>query len=63
MNIMRWKVRKLATVLFGLILLFVFLRPRQFTFNADIKIPQTQPSEVWEYVADFSNMIKLNPTM
>lgn len=60
---MRWKLRKLVAVTVAILLLYFWIRPRQFTFNADIKVPNVQPNEVWEYVADFSNMIKLNPTM
>lgn len=63
MNVMRWKLKKLGAVLLLVIFILFWVWPRQYDFSADIKIPNAQPSDVWEYVADFSNMINLNPTM
>lgn len=60
---MKWKVKRLVSVILVGILLYFWLRPREFTYKEEIRIVNTQPSEVWEYVADFSNMINLNPTM
>lgn len=63
MNVLRWKVRKLAVVLLAVILVYFLLKCRQYTINGAIKIKNSPPNEVWEYVADFSNMMELNPTM
>lgn len=64
LNPMKWKTR---TVLYitGLILtfyvLFIYKKQHQVMFEATIH--DTDPMHVWEFMADFSNMRKLNPTI
>lgn len=58
-----WMKRKL---IFGSILgifLWLLFRNKNYTIKFEAIIEKTKPIEVWEYVADFSNMKKLNPTM
>ncbi|GLV44782.1 uncharacterized protein CBL_14647 [Carabus blaptoides fortunei] len=63
MQVLKWKVKRLVSVIVLGILLYFWLRPREFTYKEEIRMANTQPSEVWEYVADFSNMMNLNPTI
>lgn len=63
-NPMKWKTR---TVLYALVaicmfyVLFMYKKKHQVMFEATIH--NTDPKHVWEFVADFSNMKKLNPTI
>lgn len=63
MQVLRWKVKKLVAIIIVVLLLYLWMRPRKFTYKAEVRLPNTKPSDVWEYVADFSHMINLNPTM
>uniref|UniRef100_A0A1B6CZB6 Uncharacterized protein n=2 Tax=Clastoptera arizonana TaxID=38151 RepID=A0A1B6CZB6_9HEMI len=58
-----WFRRRLV---YGCILgIFVWLlfRHKNYTIKFEAVIDKSKPIEVWEYVADFSNMKKLNPTI
>lgn len=63
-NPLKWKTR---TVLYAVLavfvgyILFIYKKQHQVMFEAIIR--DSDPKEVWEYVADFSNMKKLNPTI
>ncbi|XP_076173687.1 uncharacterized protein LOC143149841 isoform X5 [Ptiloglossa arizonensis] len=63
-NPMKWKTR---TVLYSIIVLFLFYelfiykKKHQVMFEGIIH--DSNPMHVWEFVADFSNMKKLNPTI
>ncbi|OXU30090.1 hypothetical protein TSAR_004179 [Trichomalopsis sarcophagae] len=64
LNPMKWKARTLAYSglgLFGFYFLFVYKWTHHFLYEATVK--NSKPEHVWEFVADFSNMIKLNPTL
>lgn len=61
---MKWKTRTLGYSGLGLFvfyLFFVYKWSHQFTYEATVK--NANPKHVWEFVADFSNMMKLNPTL
>lgn len=63
-NPMKWKTRNvLYTILtlFIFYVLFVYKKKHHVLFEGIIK--NSNPIHVWEFVADFSNMKKLNPTM
>ncbi|EZA62908.1 hypothetical protein DMN91_003188 [Ooceraea biroi] len=63
-NPMKWKAR---TVMYGILgvlsfyALFIHKVTYQVIFEATIN--NSNPKHVWEFVADFSNMKKLNPTI
>lgn len=63
-NPMKWKTRNvLYSILafFIFYVLFVYKQKHQVMFEDTIH--DSNPMHVWEFVADFSNMKKLNPTM
>lgn len=64
LNPVKWKTKTLAYVILGTISLykfFIYKRTHHLTFEAVIK--NSKPQQVWEFVADFSNMKKLNPSL
>ncbi|XP_046409684.1 uncharacterized protein LOC124296786 [Neodiprion virginianus] len=64
LNPMKWKIRTFASIVATLFVIYVFLifkKTHYASFDAIIK--DTKPDVVWEFVADFSNMKKLNPTI
>ncbi|XP_015431750.1 PREDICTED: uncharacterized protein LOC107188039 [Dufourea novaeangliae] len=63
-NPMKWKTRSVlysTLALFAFYMLFVYKKKNQVIFEDTIN--DSNPIHVWEYVADFSNMKKLNPTL
>lgn len=63
-NPLTWKFRSLAYValgIFSIYVVFFYKKNHQVVFEFEIK--NSMPEIVWEFVADFSNMMKLNPTM
>ncbi|XP_054258235.1 uncharacterized protein LOC128983099 [Macrosteles quadrilineatus] len=44
-------------------ILWLMLRKQQYRAKFDALVRNSKPIEVWEYVADFSNMKRLNPTI
>lgn len=63
-NPMKWKTRNILHGILGLLLLytlFFYKKKHQVMFEGTIN--KSDPKVVWEFVADFSNMKKLNPTM
>lgn len=63
-NPMKWKTRTIMHGILGVLVLytlFVYKKKHQVMFEGIIK--KSDPRLVWEFVADFSNMKKLNPTM
>ncbi|XP_078033274.1 uncharacterized protein LOC144468029 [Augochlora pura] len=64
LNPMRWKTKNVlysALMLFIFYILFIYKKKSQVIFEGTIQ--NSNPIHVWEYVADFSNMKKLNPTI
>lgn len=60
---MHWKnQRLLASVIFTAIIYFI-IRIRDYNHKATVVLEKVKPIDVWEFVADFSNMRYLNPTM
>ena len=43
--------------------LYLLLSPRSYLHYEEYSIEQARPKDVWNFIADFSNMPKLNPTM
>lgn len=58
-----WRKRPLIYILLCTVTLYLFLRVRRSEHEASVILLKVQPMEVWEYVADFSNMKQLNPTL
>lgn len=55
--------RKVLCGIFIAFLLYLLIRLKDYTVKFDSVVKKAKPVEVWEFVADFSNMLKLNPTM
>lgn len=63
-NPLKWKFRTLMYVTLGLFAIYIFViykKNHTVVFEFDVK--NVEPEVIWEFVADFSNMLKLNPTM
>lgn len=64
LNPLRWKTRNVGYGLLISILFYVlFLHKWSFKFVHNDSIPNSNPKHVWDHVADFSNMLKLNTIM
>lgn len=64
LNPMKWKTRTITQSFLGILLFYILLvykMKHQVMFEAIVN--NSDPKHVWEFVADFSNMKKLNPTM
>lgn len=63
MQTVRWNRKSVA--LAGLILVgfYLVISASRQTFEAERTLPNVKPAAVWNFVADFSNMRSLNPTM
>lgn len=55
--------RKVLCGIFVAFIIYLLVRLKVYTIKFDAVIDKSQPIDVWEYVADFSHMLKLNPTM
>ncbi|XP_012283766.1 uncharacterized protein LOC105701530 [Orussus abietinus] len=63
-NPMKWKTRTVAYTALGILLLYVlFIHTRTYEVTVTGTLKNSNPEHVWEYVADFSNMKTLNPTI
>lgn len=58
-----WFKKRVLIVSISAIIFFFILRTHQYNIRFKKIIRYTKPIIVWEYVADFSNMKKLNPTL
>lgn len=58
-----WKTKRNVGFILALIALFIVIRIKYYEHKEVLHLPKVHPNEVWEFVADFSNMKLLNPTM
>lgn len=59
-----WNIKRVSVIIAVLVLLYVFVFSSGYQkHQIDGVIANTRPEMVWEYVADFSKMRLLNPTM
>lgn len=63
MHPIRWNKRRLVSVALSGIVLYLILSAKYNKFTAEIVIKNQKPEDVWNFVADFSKMKLLNPTM
>lgn len=63
MHPIRWNKRRLVSVALSGIVLYLILSAKYNNFTAEIVIKNQKPEDVWNFVADFSKMKLLNPTM
>ncbi|XP_022195324.2 uncharacterized protein LOC111052834 isoform X1 [Nilaparvata lugens] len=55
--------RKVVCGVFVAFVLYLMLRLKKYNVKFESVVRKAKPIDVWEYVADFSNMPKLNPTI
>ncbi|KAJ1525704.1 hypothetical protein ONE63_008915 [Megalurothrips usitatus] len=55
--------RRAAVCAAAALVLYVLLSPRAYLYREEYTIEQARAKDVWDFVADFSNMPKLNPTI
>lgn len=55
--------KKIFSVVIISLVLYFLLRIKSYPYTASVFLNNVKPIEVWEYVADFSNMKYLNPTI
>lgn len=58
-----WRKRKLFYAIAFAFFLYLVIRIKTYEYKTEIILPEAKPADVWEFMADFSNMKKLNPTM
>lgn len=63
MQTTRWNIKRLSIVCIGILGLYVIFSASNNKYEVDAIIKHTKPEQVWEFVADFSKMKLLNPTM
>lgn len=63
MSRIRWKSARVFCIIIASALLYLLLGIKTYQYKASVFLPNAHPNQVWEYVADFSNMKYLNPTM
>lgn len=63
LNPLTWKFRTLIYILAIVFFYIFFIFKKVHHVVVEVTIENARPVDVWEYVADFSNVKKLNPTM
>ncbi|XP_045464153.1 uncharacterized protein LOC123673611 [Harmonia axyridis] len=63
MSRIRWKSARVFCIIIASALLYLLLRIKTYQYKTSVFLPNAHPNQVWEYVADFSNMKYLNPTI
>ncbi|KAJ8919803.1 hypothetical protein NQ315_006332 [Exocentrus adspersus] len=59
----QWKTYRTITLFVCLFIVYLSVRVRNYEHKAFVFLPTIHPNEAWEFVADFSNMKYLNPTI
>lgn len=62
MSTIHWNARRTFYAVI-LVTIYLLLRVKKYEYVAKVFLQRTDPKVAWEYVADFSNMKYLNPTM
>ncbi|XP_063695806.1 uncharacterized protein LOC134827166 [Culicoides brevitarsis] len=63
MHPIRWNKRRLLSVALSGIVFYLILSAKYNKFQAETVIKNHKPEDVWNFVADFSKMKLLNPTI
>ncbi|RZC40008.1 uncharacterized protein BDFB_003199 [Asbolus verrucosus] len=59
----QWKSRRTLGIVISLVVLYFTIRIKNYEHKAFVFLSEVHPNEAWEFVADFSNMKYLNPTI
>jgi len=61
---MRPKTKKVLGASVGVLLLYwLLIKSKRYTHKVEYMIKSADPKTAWEFWADFSNWVKLNPTV
>lgn len=63
MQTTHWNKRRLGIFSITILASYLLFTASNNRFESDVTIKNVKPEDVWEYVADFSKMRQLNPTM
>lgn len=63
MQTTRWNKRRLGIVSISILAFYIIFSASNNRYETDVTIKNVDPKEVWNFVADFSKMRLLNPTM
>lgn len=63
MQTTRWNKRRMGYAGLGLLAFYLVFSAGNKHFEAEVTLKNVEPKAVWDFVADFSKMRQLNPTM
>uniref|UniRef100_A0A336LSX5 CSON003270 protein n=1 Tax=Culicoides sonorensis TaxID=179676 RepID=A0A336LSX5_CULSO len=63
MHPVRWNKRRLLSISLAAIVFYLILSAKYNKYSAEVVIKNQNPENVWNFVADFSKMKQLNPTI
>lgn len=63
MSPIRWNKRRVIVLTLSAIVFYLIISSRYTKYQAETIIRNHKPEDVWNFVADFSKMKLLNPTM
>uniref|UniRef100_A0A1A9VYK3 Uncharacterized protein n=1 Tax=Glossina austeni TaxID=7395 RepID=A0A1A9VYK3_GLOAU len=63
MRMRRWNIRNIAILIACSLIIYMICARGRHSYEIDGIIKNTKPEDVWNYVADFSKMKLLNPTI
>jgi len=63
MQTTRWNKRRLGISAIGILVFYLIFSASNNRYEADVTIKKADPKAVWDFVADFSKMRVLNPTI
>lgn len=63
MRPIRWNRNTIGVAVLLVVVIYWISSASKNTFETEQVLPHVQPASVWNFVADFSNMPLLNPTM
>lgn len=63
MQTTRWNKRRLGISAVGILVFYLIFSASNNRYEADVTIKNVDAKAVWDFVADFSKMRVLNPTM
>lgn len=63
MHATRWNKKRVITIVVAVLVLYTIFSSGYNKYAVDVTINNAHPESVWEYIADFSKMRLLNPTM
>lgn len=63
MKLVWFRKNKFQLVAIVAIVLYLVCKKTSYDYSASVVIAKVHPVDTWEFVADFSNMKFLNPTM